>query len=279
MTDLVRPGPPPFNYNRPIWQGRSIITRVSQKLCRLYCNFKTALAGRIWASIRGIAFIKQAIAFISPGIEPTVCASVLDRAIRLVTMGAVGESAAIDERPQIAEEPGHLGRDNIPQLELTDPRRIDYVTRACGEPQKPSSRGSVLAFFGLLAHGGHTQVETWFNCVQKRSFADPALADNDASAAIEIAPQHIDAAARRGRSQEHRVTHAAINADQRLQIDGLNEVDLVDADDRPQLAFFGADQEPVDESRLQSRLRGAGNDHHLIDIGHDHVLLAAHRAA
>jgi hypothetical protein len=45
------------------------------------------------------------------------------------------------------------------------------------------------------------------------------------------------------------------------------------------LSLLCCDKQPVDEVRLQPGLGGTGDDHHLIDIGDDHVLPVADRAA
>ena len=47
-------------------------------------------------------------------------------------MGAIGESAAVDVRPQIAKVACHFLRNDIPELELPDAGRIDDIARAAG---------------------------------------------------------------------------------------------------------------------------------------------------
>ena len=84
---------------------------------------------------------------------------------------------------------------------------------------------------------------------------------------------------RRGRDQQHLVAHLPIHAGQRHQVGRLDEVDLVDADQRLDPDPLGFDQEAVDQVRLERRLGGAGHDQQLIDVGHQHVLPAFAGAA
>jgi hypothetical protein len=112
-------------------------------------------------------FLKQqAITFISPGIEPAIGHGVFHGAVRFVTVRAIGEFALVDKRPQIAEEAGDLGGDDVPKLKLPNAGRVDHIAVARGQPNESRGRGGVLALLRFLADGGHTQFEARFNRVQ-----------------------------------------------------------------------------------------------------------------
>ena len=91
--------------------------------------------------------------------------------------------------------------------------------------------------------------------------------------------QSVDADAGGGRHEQHFVTELRVHADERHQIGRLDEIDLVDADDRTNAALLGRDKQAIDEIRLQARFGGARDDHELIDVRNEHMLPAAAGAA
>ena len=66
---------------------------------------------------------------------------------------------------------------------------------------------------------------------------------------------------------------------QRLQVDRIDQVDLVDADDGPDPGLFGRDQHAVDQVRFEHRFGSAADNQQLVDVGDDHLLAPATRAA
>ena len=64
-----------------------------------------------------------------------------------------------------------------------------------------------------------------------------------------------------------------------MQAGGLDQIDLVDANQWADAPFFGGDQQTIDQMGLQPRLGGAGNDGQLIDVGDQDLLPPSHRAA
>src|SRR5690606_9801461 len=81
-----------------------------------------------------------------------------------------------------------------------------------------------------------------------------------------------------GRNREYAIAELTVNADERLQIRGIDQVDFVDADDWPHAHSLCSDQEPIDQVRFQIGFGGTADDEYLVDIGHQNVLAVATRA-
>ena len=88
--------------------------------------------------------------------------------------------------------------------------------------------------------------------IQQRRFADAALAGRDRFASAEQTLQFLDARRRRGAGQNHLVAEPGVHSQDRLQADGIDQVALVDAQDRPHASFVGADQQAIDQIGLQA---------------------------
>ena len=74
------------------------------------------------------------------------------------------------------------------------------------------------------------------------------------------------------------VSHPAVDADQRLQIGPIDQIDFVDAQHRLNSVLLGRDQKAIDQVRLDPRFGGAGDDENLVDICDQDMLPAAARA-
>ena len=79
--------------------------------------------------------------------------------------------------------------------------------------------------------------------------------------------------------QDRAVAHASIHANQRLQVGRVDQIDLVDADDRSYSPFLRSDQESIDQVWLNGWLGGATDDQQLVDIRHQDMLSPAARPA
>ncbi len=111
-----------------------------------------------------LATKQLAITFITSGVQITICHCILDGALVLVRVGTIRKMAVVDERPQVTEEAGNLLRFYVPQLELSNPRRIDDVTTVV-EWKKPRIGRRVFAFLCVPTHTSHAQVKTRLHCV------------------------------------------------------------------------------------------------------------------
>ena len=88
-------------------------------------------------------------------------------------------------------------------------------------------------------------------------------------------PQPCDAHARDGGAEHRRVAHSGVDACQRNQTRCIDEIDFVDADDRPNASRFRGHEQPVEESWFEVGHGRASDDHHLVDVGDDHMTTAA----
>ncbi len=70
-----------------------------------------------------------------------------------------------------------------------------------------------------------------------------------------------------GRMQ--RVSDSAVLTEDRLRGNGIDQVRLVDADDPLNSSGLAADEEAIDQRRLERRIGGGGDNNRLIDIGGD----------
>ena len=84
--------------------------------------------------------------------------------------------------------------------------------------------------------------------------------------------QPVDAEPARGAGQQRRDAELAVQADERLVDRRVDEVGLVQAEDRRDAALLGAGEVAVDQVRLQVRLDQRHDDDDLIDVGDQDVL-------
>ena len=187
---------------------------------------------------------------------------------------AIGKFAEADERPQVAIVAGDLLGNHVPELELPQAGRVDDVP--AGRKRKHSGGGRrVLSLLSFGAHFADAQVQARLDSIQKRRLADAALARNRALMPGQPPPQALDAETGVGTHEQHVVAHLAVDADQRLQVGPLDQVDLVDAHQRRDPGLLGGDEEAVDQVRLEVRFGRAADHHELIDVDDDDVLAAA----
>jgi len=133
----------------------------------------------------------------------------------------------------------------------------------------------VPTFLGLFTDVGHAKFQVRIDRVQQRRLAHPTLSDNDALLAAQHPTQPRQPEAGFGAEQENLVAHLAVHTDQRLNLRRIAQIDLVDADDRPQVTFLGAGNEAVDQVWFQARLGEAADNQRLVDVGNQDVLPTA----
>ena len=218
---------------------------------------------------------QMTITLVPPLVQPAVGHGVLDGAVVLVGVRAVGKLAEADVGPQIAVEAGHFFGDHVPKLELPHARRVDHVAAAI-QRQQPGGGGRVPAFFVFVADRLHTG--RWSEGSMALSSDDlptPLCPATTLARPADGAAEALDAEAGLRAEEQDFIAHLAVDARQRLAERRIDEVDLVDADDGPDAAFFGGHEHAVDQVRLQPRLGGAGDDQQLIDVGDEDLLAAA----
>ena len=215
---------------------------------------------------------EMAIALVAAGVEPAVGDGVFDGAVGFVRVGAVGKAAEADVGADVAVEAGDFFGDDVPELELADAGRID--DEAADVPAESGGRRSSCA---SLSGSRSLTAPT-----RRASSGSMALSSDDLPTPLWPATTLSLLASRRrsrsmpwpvaARDEQHAVAHLAIDADQRHQIGRLDEVDLVDAQDRLDPHPLGFDQEAIDQVGLEIRLGGAGHDDELIDVGDQNLL-------
>ena len=114
---------------------------------------------------------------------------------------------------------------------------------------------------------------------KSEDFPDAALAGNNAFAIRQPGTQSINAKPSGRGDEQDVVTELRIDANERHQIGRLDEIDLVDADDRPNLGTLGGHEQPVDQVRFDAWLCRARHDDQLVDVRDQHMLSTAAGAA
>lgn len=110
------------------------------------------------------------------------------------------------------------------------------------------------------------------NHIQQRGLADAALPGHDRLPVAQDGSQPIEAEAALGTDEHDFVAELRVDAAEHLEIGGINEVDLVEEDDGGDVSFGRADQEAIDEMRLDHRFFGGDDDGDLVDVRDQEVL-------
>ena len=92
-------------------------------------------------------------------------------------------------------------------------------------------------------------------------------------------PQPRDTHARDRGAEGRRVAHPGVDAGQRHQAGCVDEIDLVDADDRANAGRLRSHDQAVEERRLQVGHGCAAHDDHLVDVRDEHVAASTAGAA
>ena len=82
------------------------------------------------------------------------------------------------KRTNVPKKPCQLARNNIPQLKLTDSRRIHNGT-AIRKRKQLGRRGRMLTLFIFSTYGLNTLIEALLQCIENGRLSNTALADND----------------------------------------------------------------------------------------------------
>ena len=111
--------------------------------------------------------------------------------------------------------------------------------------------------------------------VQERALADAALARHGRDAAARAVPEAAEAAAVGHRGDDRLVAELGVKADHPLARRQVDQVGLVEDDDRRHAPHLGRDQVAVDQAELEPGLGQGRDDEHLVDVGGDDVLAMA----
>ena len=115
---------------------------------------------------------------------------------------------------------------------------------------------------------GH-QPQPRLDRVEQRRLPDAALAGKDRLAVGQQLSQPGNPRPGLGTGQHHLVAKPGIESRPADQFGRIEQIDLVDTQNRRDLPLFGADQKPVDQDGLE--VVGGDDDHELIDVGDDQV--------
>ena len=118
--------------------SRPRLIRVEASICRLPVGSHSLIE---------LPRPQMTIALVPPLVEPAVGHGVLDGALVLVGMGAVGIPAEADVGPQVAVEAHHLLGRHVPKLKLPHAGRVDHVS-AAANGQQPGGGSRMFAFLG-----------------------------------------------------------------------------------------------------------------------------------
>ena len=140
---------------------------------------------------------------------------------------------------------------------------------------EPRRRRRVASLVVVAAHLGDGEGKIGLEMVEERRLADAALADDGADGAAELGPETGDAHAGDSGAEDDAVPHPRVDASEGDEAGRGDEIGFVEADQGPDAGALRGDEHPVDEPRLEMRLGRAADDHHLIDIGDDHVTASA----
>jgi len=222
-----------------------------------------------WLNSGTSGVTNRQITFVTSQIEPPLGDAVLDGTVLFVGMGTVRKATTILVGPQVPKESKDLFGNQVPVHELSQSRRVDDVA-AERQFQKFRRRCRVGAF-ECVADFADSQIERRFHGVQQRRLADTALTENDAFPILQLQPQSVHTKTAPNAQRQDLVAHLGIGPDDRLQLGEIDEIDLVDTDNRTDFRLLRRDEHPVDQIRLEIRLRRAGNDQNLVDIGNENM--------
>lgn len=169
----------------------------------------------------------------------------------------------------------------MPQAELTDAGRVDQVA-AAGKMEQSRGGGGMGALAGHRGEVADTGVDTWQQGIHQRRLAHPGLPDEDAHVTVQRAAQFVHRQAIEGRHLDQRVTQGAVDIQQRIDAFGIalvDQVGLVQQQQRLDAGMFGGDQVTVDQVGVRFGTRGEDDDD-AVDVGRHRLEQPAHvRAA
>ena len=166
---------------------------------------------------------------------------------------------------------------HVPELHLADARRVDHPAAKIERMQNGGAR-CVPALARPVADDVGFQPQVGLHGIEQRRLAHAALPGDHGFVAAEQALQILDARRGRRAGQHDLVAESGIHSQDRLQADLIDQVAFIDAQDRFDAAFMGADQQAIDQIGLKRRIGGRGDDQGLVDVGGDDLLLASRPA-
>ena len=200
---------------------------------------------------------------------------VLDGAVGLVGVRAVGELAEGDVGAELDEVALDLAGLDAPELELAEAGGVDDVAArsrggsarrwwSCASPwtssRRPRGRGG----------SGPAGSRSGASSCRRRSGPRRPSVPCASSARSRSIPRPSAAEV-----SERLVAELGVQADDPLVERQVDEVGLVQDDHRPDAADLGRDQVAVDQRELQPRLLEGRDDEDLVDVGDEDVLAAA----
>ncbi len=123
------------------------------------------------------------------------------------------------------------------------------------------------------------QAQSRLDRIEKTALAHTALARQSRLFAVQQGFEVFDVAARFRRGQQNSVSQGRVDPGNLLEADGIDQVNLVDHNDRLHVALFGGQQEAIDQSGFQRGFGRAGDDQQIVNVRHEDVLLTAAGAA
>ena len=125
--------------------------------------------------LEGLALVELEVALVAAGVDLAPVDGVLDGAVGLVDVRAVGELAVRDVGPELDEVGLDLARLDVPELELAEARGVDDVAARL-EPDQLGGGGGVLPLGGPVGDLADPEVQARLDRVEQRALADAALA-------------------------------------------------------------------------------------------------------
>jgi hypothetical protein len=116
---------------------------------------------------------------------------------------------------------------------------------------------------------------SWLQGVEQGRFADAALSGKHRLPAAEQLAQSFNAETRARTRQQRGNAELTVKANRGLPVGGVDEVGLVEANQRRDAALLGAGEIAIDQVRFQIRLDQRHDDDDLIDVGDQDMLPAA----
>ena len=205
------------------------------------------------------------VAFIATWVQPPIGDGVFDCTSILVVVGTILVSALGRKGSKISKQAGKFSRDNIPKLELTDPRCVDDRSRFIDS--KPLSRGrGVFSFLIVQTDRLHSLCKSWDQMIEEARFTNAALTNHCTGFALHPTYQLLHPPTFDGTEHQDPVAHLSITADEGLELLWGEQIALVQTDGRLDAILLGGRQDTVDQVRLDGRLGGTCNHEDLVDI-------------
>ena len=199
---------------------------------------------------------------------------VLDGALGLVGVRAVGKLAERQVRTELGEMAAELRRHDAPELELAEARGVDDIAARL-EPDQFGGRRRVLALECPVGDRADAQVQAGLDRRSAASSCRPPTGPRTPSSPARRAREADRPLAVGGRGHEGLVTELGVEADHPLVERRVDQVGLVQDDHRPNAADLGRDQVAVDQGEFQARLLERRDDQDLIDVRDEYVLVSA----